>query len=106
MSCRSDRPNKNEKEPMVFDKVKWTIKDDDDYVYRELMLDDVIYNDTIRELDKNQLIELLGEPDYERDTHMYYRIKDVGIGSWSLKTKTMVIKLNPDSTVEWIKTHG
>jgi hypothetical protein len=28
------------------------------------------------------------------------------IGSWPLKTKTLVIKMKDEETVEWVKIHG
>ena len=94
-----------ENEEMPFDKTKWNTKDEHDYLYRDRMVDKVVYNDTIRTLNKVQLLELLGKPDYTRDEHLYYRISETKIGFWTLKTKTMVIKLEEDKSIVWIKIH-
>lgn len=88
-----------------FDKTKWGTKEDSDYPYRELMLHDIVYNDTIRELTKDELLELLGEPDRSNEGHLYYMISQKKLGFWPIKTKTLVIKLFEDNTIEWIKIH-
>ena len=90
---------------MIFDKEKWKIKDGKDYLFRDKMINDVLYNDTIRMLNKEQLLIQLGNPDYIREGHLYYRIHETRIAYWTLKTKTMVIKLKGNSSVEWIKIH-
>ena len=109
--CKSDseknvenQKNKKESE-MIFDKEKWKIKDGKDYLFRDKMINDVLYNDTIRMLNKEQLLIQLGNPDYIREGHLYYRIHETRIAYWTLKTKTMVIKLKGNSSVEWIKIH-
>ena len=53
-----------------------------------------------------KFLNLLGEPDYVREGHLYYRITETSLGNWPLKTKTMVIKLEDDKAIEWIKIHG
>ncbi|MBT8288387.1 MAG: hypothetical protein HKN00_08795 [Flavobacteriaceae bacterium] len=92
---------------MEFDKEKWRVKDGKDYPYRDQMLNAVIYNDSIRDLNRAEIIELLGEPSYYRDdkNFLYYRINETNIGFWTLHTKTMVIKLTDKNIVEWIKIH-
>ena len=110
-ACKSDRDEnvenqkKNQVGETVFDKEKWKTKDGKDYPYRDKMINDIVYNDTIRALNKYQLIELLGEPDYIREGHLYYRINETRLGNWTIKTKTMVIKLVDDRSIEWIKIH-
>ncbi len=89
-----------------FDPSKWREKDGEDYPYREDMLEEVVYNDTIRSLNEDQLIGLLGEPDRKNEEYLYYRISQTKLFAWALKTKTMVIKLSDRDTVEWIKIHG
>lgn len=105
--CKTENTEfkKNDQDEIVFDKVKWKIKDGKDYLYRDNMFRSVIYNDTIRTLNKEQLFELLGDPDYSREGHHYYRITENRLGFWTLTTKTMVIKFTNDSTIEWIKIH-
>ena len=88
-----------------FDKTKWLTKEDSDYPYREQMLHDIVYNDAVRELTKNELLELLGEPDRSNKGHLYYMISQKKLGFWPIKTKTLVIKLKEDNTIDWIKIH-
>lgn len=111
LACKTDKEGQSNIEeykteiPVTFDKTKWSVKEGMNYPYRDQMLNDVVYNDTIRSLDKNEILELLGEPDRINDGHLYYMITQKRFGVWPLKTKTMVIKLSED-TIEWIKIHG
>jgi hypothetical protein len=112
-ACRTEnQENKEIVAPKVateeaFDKNKWQLKEGKDYPYRAQMLNDVLYNDTIRTLNKNAIIALLGEPDYYRDdtTFLYYRISENRLFTWSLTTKTMVVKLAEAGGIDWIKLH-
>lgn len=88
-----------------FDKSKWSFKDGPDYPFRDQMLNDLIYNDTVRMLDETEIKNLLGEPDRSTDGHLYYRIAQRRLGSWPLHTKSLVIKFSNDGTIDWMKTH-
>ena len=88
---------------MVFDAKKWNEKEGDNYLYRQQMLKDIVYNDTIRSLTGQEILSLLGDPDRSNEGHLYYTISQKKLGLWPLHTKTMVIKLKKDSSVEWIK---
>lgn len=89
-----------------FDQEKWRLKDGNDYLYRAYMVEDIVYNDTIRNVDQKRIIHLLGEPDYIKEEHYYYRISETRIANWPLKTKTMVIRFKIDKSIDWIKIHG
>jgi len=89
----------------TFNKEKWSVKEGSDYPYRAQMFKDVVYNDTIRTLDKDEILGLLGEPDRTNDGHLYYTIAENRLGSWTLNSKTMVIKIAEDKTIDWIKIH-
>lgn len=110
-TCKTDKKDavetlqKNKITDTVFNKDQWQTKDGKDYPFRENMVRDVIYNDTIRTLTKDQLLNLLGEPDYIRDQHLYYRIEESRLGNWTFKTKTMVVKIEADTSIVWIKMH-
>ncbi len=104
-ACETEKNPEKEIE-VIFDKTKWREKDGRDYPYRYLMFNDVVYNDTIRSLNKDEILDLLGEPDKINDGHLYYLITQTHIGLWPLKTKTLVIKLAEDNSIEWIKIHG
>lgn len=91
---------------MAFAKSKWTTREGKDYPYREKMVNDILYNDTIRTLKKDEILALLGEPTYDRkDTnYLYYMIDQKRLGPWPLHTTSMVIKFSGNE-VEWIKIH-
>ncbi|MEN8126161.1 MAG: hypothetical protein ABFR32_13660 [Bacteroidota bacterium] len=59
---------------ITFNKTKWRAKKGTDYLYRDLMLKDIVYNDTVRTLNKGQILELLGDPNRINDNYLYYTI--------------------------------
>lgn len=81
------------------------MKDGKDYPFRDRMLNDILYSDTVRSQNKDEILELLGKPDRINENYLYYMIAQKRIGSWPLHTKTMVIMLSDDNSVEWIKIH-
>ncbi len=83
----------------------WKTKEDGSYPYRESMVDEILYNDTIRSLNKNELLQLLGEPDRINENYLYYTVSQKRLGSWPLHTRSMVIKLSENNDIEWIKIH-
>lgn len=97
----SDKPSS----VLVFDKTKWQTKEGRNYPFRDKMVNDVVYNDTIRSLQKPEIIDLLGEPDRNNDNYIYYLIKQERLLFWPLHSKFMVVKFKNDSTVEWIRIH-
>lgn len=99
-SERSDTPSS-----MEFEKEKWHIKEGKDYPYRYQMLNSLLYNDTIRSMDKDEILNLLGDPDYEREGHFYYRVQETRLNSWKLHTRTLVIKIDDNDEVDWVKLH-
>lgn len=90
-----------------FDSDKWQIYEKGSYPFREEMLDPILYTDTIRQLKKDQITKLLGEPSYllEDSSFLYYTISKNRLGPMTLGSRTLVIKLSDDSGVEWIKLH-
>ena len=113
MACNIDSDEKTDvaiasaQTETAFDKAKWRIKEGHNYPYRDQMLDAIVSNDTIRTLDKEQIIELLGEPSYygSDESYLYYRINEKRLLFWTLHTKTLVIKRAEDGSIEWIKIH-
>jgi len=99
----TDKPNSE----MVFDKVKWQTKDGANYPYRDKMLNALVYNDSIRSLSGTEILNLLGAPSYYRDNenYLYYVVKQKRFLSWPLHTKALVIKLESDNTIDWIKIY-
>jgi len=111
LACKTEREEKSDvvdrgtEAEITFDKTKWRAREGSDYPYRDQMLNDIVYNDTVRELNEDEIIELLGEPDRSNDGYLYYMIAQKRLGFWPLHTKTLVIKLAEDSTIDWIKIH-
>ena len=93
---------------VVFDKDKWLQHKGDYYPYRDEILDSILHTQLVRSLNKREIIKLLGEPSYYREDRdfLYYLIKKkTFLDIWTLHTKTLVIKLKDDKTVQWIKIH-
>jgi hypothetical protein len=88
-----------------FNSVKWTTKVGKDYPYRDLMLNDLMSHHHLHGLKKDSLVRLLGLPDRSHNGHLYYTIAQQRLVFFPLHTKTLVIKLDADSTVEWRKIH-
>lgn len=88
-----------------FDKRKWRVRDESDYPYREELLPSILYNDSIRTMSKEEVVDMLGPPDRSNEGFLYYMISQTRLGFWPLKTKTMVVKITGDDRVEWIKVH-
>lgn len=111
LSCRVNKEENAENEKntsdseMSFDQAKWKEKDGKDYPFRDRMLNDIVYNDTVRSRNKEQILDLLGEPDRTNENYLYYMIAQRRLGFWPLHTKSLVIKFSDDNTVDWIKIH-
>jgi hypothetical protein len=110
-ACTSDSTNSDifdidESEvKILFNKEKWGTQQGFDYPYRSQMVEDVLYNDTIRDLSQDEILTLLGAPSKSTDGHLYYRISQKRLGAWPLSTRTLVFKFKEDQSVEWIKLH-
>ena len=104
-ACQNEKGQNSETpENIPFESQKWKVKEGGDYPFREKMLQDVLYTDTIRHLSKGQILDQLGQPDRSQDGYLYYTIEQQRIGALPLHTSTIVIKLDADS-VDWIKLH-
>ncbi len=90
---------------MKFDQAKWQIKEGYHYPYRDQMVDDLLYTDRLRVLEKDEIIDLLGKPNRTDSLFLFYTISQKRLFFFPLHTKTMVIKLSDDNTVDWIKLH-
>ncbi len=76
-----------------------------DYVYRDKMLKHLIDSVKLHGITKNELFTLLGQPETSNNGYHYYTIAQERFGLLPIHTKTLVIKLTADSTVEWRKIH-
>lgn len=89
-----------------FNKELWNTSNDGAYPHRIKFIDNILYSDTIRNLNKTQAMKLLGVPDYEKEDHLYYKISQTKLGFWTLHSKTLVIKIKENDSIDWIKMHG
>ncbi len=101
LACNKD----GQRHSVKFDKTKWAIKQDPDYPYRNKMISDFMTNYKLHDLKKDSVVQLLGLPDRTDNGFLFYRIAQQRLGIFPLHTKTLVIKLAKDSTVEWRKIH-
>ena len=99
-SCKTDTTTDT-----TFDKALWSVKQDKDYPHRPAMFNDVLYNDTIRTLNKTEIIGLLGKPDRSNEGYIYYMIEQKRLGFWPLHSKFLVVKFKDNDSIDWIKIH-
>ena len=103
-SCNSKQSELPENTP-EFSSYLWQVVENGEYPYREHFVEYVLHNDSLRALNKQQIIHLLGNPTKENNNYVYYRISDTHLWFWPLHTKTIVFKFNEDNSVDWIKIH-
>ena len=92
-------------ESIPFDEEKWKFKEGRRYPFRDKMLPNMVFNEELRSLRSDEIVEVLGEPERIDNNHYFYRIDDNKIGAWTLHSKTLVIKYDKDSTLVWMKIH-
>ena len=115
LACEEDRSSNREfsateaagkaKPDSIFNKTRWVISDGKDYPYREKMLEDLVYRQQLKGLTKEELIEMLGEPDRSNKGFLYYRVAQKRLGLLPLHTTTLVIELSADSIVKSRRIH-
>ena len=101
--CFSCKPKRQPDEK--FDKAKWAVNVDDEYLYRNLMINDLMSHHELHGLKKDKIIEMLGEPNRIDSSYLFYTVFWDHIGPLTVHTKTLVIKFGNDRTVEWRKIH-
>ncbi len=99
-SCASETEVAKEK----FSTEKWTHEEEGTFPYRITMYQEVLYHDTIRNGNQDQILSLLGKPDRQQEGHWYYQVNQEKMGEMPLHTRTLVIKWEAD-TITWIKVH-
>jgi len=85
-----------------FDKNAWSTKND---IFpcecRERMMEDLTKNHKLVGLKNNELMKILGTPDLKQDLNIQYNLViDYGSDIDPIHTKTLLFKLNSDSTVK------
>jgi RPA family protein len=91
------------KAQMTFDRTKWLEKDTTGFLYRNLMLPDLITNQKLKGLKKNDLFELLGKPENwrENDSQVFYPI--IQKYDEPIHIKWFAIRLTSEQVVEDFK---
>ena len=97
-----------------FDKTLWINRSDiGTHPYRNRMYKDLLANHKLKGISYKNLVDLIGEPEKEysdEPNEIYYEIlTDYGFDIDPVKTKTLIFRLNSDSTIidfkieEWKK---
>lgn len=89
---------------LSFARTQWRAKDDHHYPHRNKMLANLIEDHTLDRMPKDEILDLLGEPDRIDKSYLFYTIAQKRIGFWPEHTKTLVIRLETD-TINWIRIH-
>jgi hypothetical protein len=90
---------------IVFDQKKWNMKNEDGFAYRNVMLKDLIKSNKLKKLKKQEIIDLLGQPDRIDSAYLFYRVAQQRIGEFPLHTTTLVIKISNDTTGNAVMVH-
>lgn len=88
-----------------FDASKWSIKKDMNYPFRNQMLLNLIESDTLKKLKKGSILELLGKPERINENHLYYLVSQERLGFWPFHSKFLVIKVDDNGDVDYVKIH-
>lgn len=95
LACADDKTPKDQP-PVVeeaFTSDGWKQQVDGAFPNREKMLGSLMESDTLRGMDRAEILELLGHPLREENNHLFYRIREDKIGFMTLRTRTLVIVL-------------
>ncbi|TBX69937.1 hypothetical protein EZL74_05840 [Flavobacterium silvisoli] len=105
LSCKTNNSETDGKAKMTFEKAKWIEIKGGDYPYRDEMLSDLMESGILKTLHKQEVLELLGEPNRTDENFLFYTVSQQRLAFWPLHTKTLVIKFSGENTVEWVKIH-
>ncbi len=106
LACADDKPPKNQPPAIeeTFTSQGWKQVVDGEFPNREKMLGSLMASDTLRGMNRGDILELLGDPLREENNHMFYRIREDKIGLMTLRTRTLVIALK-DGKAQRILVH-
>ena len=96
---------------IAFESDKWKAREGRDYPYRNAMLEDLmnsrqlVGDKGLRDLDREQILNLLGAPQREDNNHLFYGVEQKRLGLWPLHTRTLVIQLSEKNEVNWVRIH-
>lgn len=89
-----------------FDKIQWQIQEDPAFPpsARKQMLDDLLTNYKLDQMNRNQVVDLLGTPDFVGDSVLSYRVDEkYGSDIDPVYTRQLEVKLKPDQTVKAVE---
>ncbi len=95
-------------EAVSFNPQKWAIETEAGFPYRAPMLADFLARYKGQNLSNDSLTALLGAPDNTDrpdKSYRYYTVSETRLGFMPLHKTILVVKMRPDSTVEWMKVH-
>ena len=99
------KPIKN-KSQTAFDSKKWKLKLDKDYPWRSLMTDALLYSDTLRVMSKEQVLDVLGQPDRIDNNYLFYTVSESRFVLFVLNQKTLVVVLSEDGSKNKVMLHN
>lgn len=95
---QQERQQQQQTEGVYFDAEVWKAGAVYGSPEREAMLEDLMATDSLRYVSEEQLIEVLGNPYRKTQGHLYYRVQESKLGTWTLHAKTLVVIFGGDST--------
>lgn len=88
-----------------FDQAKWQMKDGQSYIHRNGMLKDLVASKKLKKLKKEEVTDLLGQPDRIDGAYLFYRITQQSIGLFPLHTTTLVVKISDNGKENPVLIH-
>ncbi|MGB1268870.1 MAG: hypothetical protein ACPG45_03965 [Flavobacteriaceae bacterium] len=104
-SCKKQEEAITENHILEFNNKKWLIKEGYTYPNREEMLPVLFANDTLKKLQRNAIYNLLGIPNRTDKNYLFYTVSQRRIGFFPLHTKTLVIKLQGNDSLNKVMIH-
>lgn len=90
---------------LSFDREQWLYKEGRDYPHRQSMYEEVLYSEELREMNRDEILELLGSPDRQKENYIYYLVEEKRMGTIVLHARYLVFLFTDSGKVEWIKLH-
>lgn len=88
-----------------FDHAKWQTTNEYDYAYRNKMLKDLVASDTLKKLNRVQVVAMLGEPTRTDGNYLFYRVSEQRMGFFILHATTLVVRISDDGTPNKVMIH-
>lgn len=104
-SCKKQENEATSNQILEFNKEKWLIQEGYTYPYRDKMLPVLFSNDTLKNLKRNAIYNLLGKPNRTDKNYLFYTVSQRRIAFFPLHTKTLVIKLQGNDSLNKVMIH-